>query len=103
MGSHTSRVLRGSVSLAIAGLLTTLSAFATGLLLLSLLFGQIVLGNAAMYPSMLIYLLVDAGILWLSPATSNYLSLDGLFFGWFWKPRGEGEYRREYEAPGHRA
>ena len=43
---------------------------------------------------MLTYFLANAGILWLSPVTSNYLSLDGLFFGWFWRPRAEGEYRR---------
>jgi uncharacterized membrane protein YphA (DoxX/SURF4 family) len=89
-------------ALLIAGLLTTLSAFVAGLLLLSLLFGWVLLENTEMYPSMLIYLLVDAGILWLSPVTSNYLSLDGLLFGWFWKPGGEEEYRREYEAPGRR-
>ena len=46
-----------------------------------------------MYPDMLVYLLVDAGILWLSPVTSNYLSIDGLLLGWFWAPRSEGEFR----------
>lgn len=86
-------------ALLIAGLFTTLSAFLSGLLLLSLMFGWIVLQNASMYPTMLTYLLVNAGILWLSPITSNYLSVDGLLFGWFWKPNDEGEYRREYEAP----
>jgi uncharacterized membrane protein YphA (DoxX/SURF4 family) len=89
-------------ALLIGGLLTTLSSFVAGLLLLSLLFGWVLLENTEMYPSMLIYLLVDAGILWLSPVTSNYLSIDGLLFGWFWKPGGEEEYRREYEAPGRR-
>lgn len=89
-------------ALLIAGLLTTLSGFLAGLLLLSLLFGWLVLENAEMYPNMLVYLLVDAGILWLSPVSSNYLSLDGLLFGWFWKPGDEGEYRREYEAPSRR-
>lgn len=86
-------------ALLIAGLFTTLSAFLSGLLLLSLTFGWIVLQNSSMYPSMMTYLLVNAAILWLSPITSNYLSLDGLLFGWFWKPKDEGEYRREYEAP----
>ncbi|WP_169979724.1 DoxX family membrane protein [Tautonia rosea] len=86
-------------ALLIAGLFTTLSAFLSGLLLLSLTFGWIVLQNTSMYPTMIIYLLVNSSILWLSPITSNYLSLDGLLFGWFWKPSDEGEYRREYEAP----
>jgi uncharacterized membrane protein YphA (DoxX/SURF4 family) len=86
-------------ALLIAGLFTTLSAFLSGLLLLSLTFGLIVLKDASMNPAMMMYLLVNAGILWLSPITSNYLSLDGLLFGWFWKPKDEGEYRREYEAP----
>ncbi|WP_152050425.1 hypothetical protein [Tautonia marina] len=89
----------GVGALLIAGLFTTLSAFFSGLLLLSLTFGWIVLQNSSMYPSMMTYLLVNAAILWLSPITSNYLSLDGLLFGWFWKPKDEGEYRREYEAP----
>ncbi|QDV36803.1 hypothetical protein [Tautonia plasticadhaerens] len=88
--------------LLILGLLTTLSSTLAGLLLLSLLFGWVVLENADMYPKMLIYLLVDAGILWLSPVTSNYLSLDGLLFGWFWRPGDEAEYRKEYEAPPRR-
>ena len=85
--------------LLILGLFTTLSAFVSGLVLLSLTFGWTVLQNTTMYPNMMVYLLVNAGILWLSPLTSNYLSLDGLLFGWFWKPKDEGEYRREYEAP----
>ncbi|RUL83396.1 hypothetical protein [Tautonia sociabilis] len=85
-------------SLLIVGLLTTLSSFAAGLLLLSLLFGLTVLGKGDMYPTMMVYMIADVGILWLSPVTSNYLSLDGLLFGWFWKPREE-DYRREYEAP----
>ena len=83
----------GVGALLLVGSFTTLVAFAAGLLLLGLLFGLTVLGNAQMYPNMLTYLLVDAGILWLSPVTSNYLSLDGLFFGWFWRPRAEAHYR----------
>ncbi|MEW4567368.1 hypothetical protein AB1L88_05820 [Tautonia sp. JC769] len=87
-------------ALLIAGLFTSLSAFLSGLLLLSLTFGQIVLKDPNVNPGMMMtYLLVNAGILWLSPITSNYLSLDGLLFGFFWKPKDEGEYRREYEAP----
>jgi uncharacterized membrane protein YphA (DoxX/SURF4 family) len=80
--------------LLIAGLLTTVTATLAGLLLLHLLFGLLVQGDPAKVNPLLIYLLVDAGILWLSPVTSNYLSLDGLLVGWFWKPRGQ-EYRRE--------
>jgi uncharacterized membrane protein YphA (DoxX/SURF4 family) len=86
-------------ALLIVGLFTTLTAFLGGLLLLNLTFGWAVKQETGMYPDMLIYLLVDAGILWLSPITSNYLSLDGLLFGWFWKPKDEGEFRKEYEAP----
>lgn len=83
----------------IAGLFTTLSAFLMGALLLVLLFGQILNQKSDMAPMMLVYLLVDAGIVWLSPVVSNYLSLDGLLFGWFWAPKPEGEYhRREEEA-----
>lgn len=86
--------------LLIAGLTTTLSAFLTGLLLVGLLFGQLVMtGKDSSYiariPTHFIYILVDAAILWLSPVTSNYLSVDGLLFGWFWKPRSEGEFRRD--------
>jgi thiosulfate dehydrogenase [quinone] large subunit len=84
--------------LLIAGLLTTLTATLTGILLLNLMFGLLVQGDPSKVNPLLIYLLVDAGILWLSPVTSNYLSLDGLIFGWFWKPRGDGEYRREEVA-----
>lgn len=86
-------------ALLIVGLLTTLSAFAAGLLLLSLTFGLTVAGSTDMYPNMMIYLMVSAGILWLSPITSNYLSVDGLLFGFVLKPNSEGEYRKEYEAP----
>lgn len=82
----------------IAGSFTTLTAFLSGALLLHLLFGQAIQGNTAMYPAMLTYLLVNAGILWLSPVTSNYLSLDGLFFGWFWAPKPSGDYHREREG-----
>lgn len=79
----------------IAGILTPLAATLSGILLLHLLFGTILLGDPAKFPPMLVYILVNAGILWLSPVTSNYLSFDGLLLGWFWKPRGDGEYRRE--------
>ena len=82
----------------ILGFWTTLAAFLSGVLLLHLLFGWVVQGNTAMYPAMLSYLLVNAGILWLSPVTSNYLSFDGLVFGWFWAPRPAGTYRRDREA-----
>ena len=82
----------------IAGSFTTLTAFLSGVLLLHLLFGQLIQGNVAMYPALLTYLLVNAGVLWLSPVTSNYLSLDGLFFGWFWAPRSHGHYHREREG-----
>jgi len=81
----------------IAGLFTTLAATLAGALVLVLLFGHTVSQKADMYPMMLIYLLVDAGIVWLSPVVSNYLSLDGLLFGWFWAPRSEGEYQRREE------
>ncbi|MBX6312014.1 MAG: DoxX family protein [Isosphaeraceae bacterium] len=79
----------------IVGLWTPLAAFLAGVLLCVLLFGHLYRANVAMYPAMMSYLLVAAGILWLSPVTSNYLSLDGLFFGWFWRPRTEGEFHRE--------
>lgn len=82
----------------IAGLFTTVGALLTGVLLLVLLFGQAYVGKGDQYPAMLTYLLVDAAILWLSPVTSNYLSLDGLFFGWFWAPRAEGEFRLDVGA-----
>lgn len=78
----------------IAGLFTILGAALAGGLLLVLFFGQLHLQNAAMYPAMLTYLLVDAAVLWLSPVTSNYFSLDGLLFGWFWAPKPEGEFHR---------
>ncbi|HWE38747.1 MAG TPA: DoxX family membrane protein [Isosphaeraceae bacterium] len=85
----------------IAGFWTTLAGFASGLLLLSLLFGHLVQmqvhpeQEVTMVPLMLVYLAINAAVLWLSPVTSNYLSLDGLLFGWFWAPRPEGEYRRD--------
>jgi hypothetical protein len=75
--------------------LTTLSATLSAALLIQLLFGQTVLHKAEMYPMMLTYLLVNAAILWLSPVTSNYLSLDGILFGWFWAPRPEGTFHAE--------
>ncbi len=82
----------------IAGIFTTLTAFLSGVLLLHLLFGLVIQGNTAMYPAMLTFLLVNAGILWLSQVTSNYLSLDGLFFGWFWAPKSVADYHREPEG-----
>ncbi|HEV3165805.1 MAG TPA: DoxX family membrane protein [Isosphaeraceae bacterium] len=79
----------------IAGLLTPLTATLAGILLLHLLFGKLVLQDIPNLPNMFIYMIVDAGVLWLSPVTSNYLSFDGLFFGWFWKPRSQGDYHRD--------
>ncbi len=82
----------------ILGFWTTLTAFLTGVLLVKLLFGLLLVATTpeamAKIPSHFLYILTDAAILWLSPVTSNYLSLDGLLFGWFWKPKTEGEYRR---------
>lgn len=90
----------GLGALLIVGVATTLVAFLTGLLLVALLFGQLVLTSVnpemgAKIPTHFIYILIDAAILWLSPVTSNYLSVDGLLFGWFWKPRSVGDFRRE--------
>lgn len=86
----------------VVGLSTTIAAFAAGLLLLSLLFGLLLLaqtsGNMDKIPTHMIYVLLDAAILWLSPVTSNYISVDGLLFGWFWKPRAD-QYRVEPENP----
>jgi uncharacterized membrane protein YphA (DoxX/SURF4 family) len=79
----------------LAGLFTTVTAALAAILLANLLFGQVILNHADQYPGMLIYFLVNAGILWLSPVTSNYLSLDGLLFGWFWAPRPEAHYQIE--------
>ena len=81
----------------ILGFWTTLAAFLSGVLLLHLLFGWVIQDKIAMYPAMLTYLLVNAGILWLSPVTSNYFSFDGLAFGWFWGPKSAGKYRRDRE------
>lgn len=78
----------------ILGLWTTLGAFLAGLLLLALFFGHLHTHNVDLYPAMFAYILADAAILWLSPVVSNYLSIDGLLFGWFWAPRPIGEYRR---------
>jgi uncharacterized membrane protein YphA (DoxX/SURF4 family) len=79
----------------IAGFWTPISSFLAGVLLLVLFFGHIHKQNAAMYPAMMTYILADAAVLWLSPVTSNYLSLDGILFGFFWRPRSEGQFRRE--------
>src|SRR6185312_9046045 len=76
----------------IAGFWTTVSAFLAGALLLALFYGKLYKHDEAMYPAMLTFLLVDAAVLFLSPVTSNYLSLDGILFGWFWRPRSEGEF-----------
>jgi uncharacterized membrane protein YphA (DoxX/SURF4 family) len=81
--------------LLIAGLFTPLVAALTGALLLGLFFGTLILGDSSRYPGMVTYLLANAAVLWLSPVTSNYLSLDGLIFGWWWKPRTEGTYHRD--------
>ncbi len=83
----------------ILGLLTTITATLSAILLAHLLFGLTVQHSTAMYPTMLTYFLVNAGILWLSPVTSNYLSLDGLIIGWFWALKSEGAYRLEGDAP----
>jgi uncharacterized membrane protein YphA (DoxX/SURF4 family) len=77
------------------GFWTPLSAFLSGLLVVLLLFGHVVQQNVAQFSGMFVYLLVAAAILWLSPVTSNYFSLDALLFGWFWAPRPEGEYRAD--------
>lgn len=79
----------------LAGLFTTLTATLSAVLLAQLLFGHLVLNHVEQYPGMLTYFLVNAGILWLSPVASNYLSLDGLLFGWFRAPRPEARYRIE--------
>ena len=90
-------------ALLIAGLFTTATATLSAVLLVHLLFGLTVKQSVDMYTSMLTYFLVNAGILWLSPVTSNYLSLDGFLFGWFWAPRTEGTYHpEEVEKPGAR-
>jgi uncharacterized membrane protein YphA (DoxX/SURF4 family) len=86
--------------LILAGLFTTISAALAGVLLVHLLFGHLVLHKIDQLPSMMTYLLVDAAILWLSPVTSNYLSLDGLLVGWFWRPKAQGEYQRVDESRG---
>ena len=86
----------------ILGLLTTITATLSAVLLAHLLFGWTVQQNAAMYPSMLTYILVNAGILWLSPVTSNYLSLDGLIFGLFWAPRADATFRVDDDDTRHR-
>lgn len=79
----------------LAGLFTTLTAALAAVLLAHLLFGQLIQNHVEQLPGMLTYFLVYAGILWLSPVTSNYLSLDGLLFGWFWAPRPEAHYQIE--------
>jgi uncharacterized membrane protein YphA (DoxX/SURF4 family) len=83
----------------IAGFWTPIAAFLAGALLLALLFGHVFKNRIEMYPTMMSYLLVDAAILWISPVTSNYLSLDGLLFGWFWAPRPAGHYQHQPEEP----
>ena len=79
----------------IGGLLTTLTAALAGALLLLLLFGRLIQDDHDAGPAMMTYLLVDAAILWLSPVTSNYFSLDGLILGWFWAPKSEGTFRAD--------
>jgi thiosulfate dehydrogenase (quinone) large subunit len=85
----------GVGALLVVGLATTLSAFAAGALLIHLLFGQLILHQIPQIPVIFTYILLNAGILWLSPVTSNYLSLDGLLVGWFWRPNSEGDFHRE--------
>lgn len=85
----------GIGSALLLGVLTTVAASLSAVLLAHLLFGQLILQNANMYPAMLTYFLVNAGILWLSPVTSNYLSVDGLIGGWFWSPKTDGVYRAD--------
>ncbi len=93
----------------VLGLSTTIAALAAGLLLISLEFGLLILANnpaslaipSAKIPTHMIYLLMDTAILWLSPVTSNYLSVDGLLFGWFWKPKTD-QYHVEPENPAFR-
>ena len=80
----------GVGALLIIGSFTTLVAFASVALLLALLFGNVITYNLATAQQIYIYLIINAGILWLSPVTSNYLSLDGFLFGWFWAPRARG-------------
>lgn len=82
----------GVGALLILGAATTLAAFGSGILLLLLLFGKLIVHDQATSHQILTYLILNAGILWLSPVTSNYLSADGLLFGWFWAPRPQGEY-----------
>ena len=91
----------GVGALLIVGSFTTLVAFASGALLLLLLFGKLIVHDTSTPHQILTYLIINAGILWLSPVTSNYLSLDGLLFGWFWAPRSHGEYARN-ERPENR-
>lgn len=88
--------------LLIVGLFTPLSAALSGLLLLQLICGNLLLEDVSRATARFDYVLVNAGILWLSPVTSNYLSLDGLFFGWFWAPRSEGEFRRDLDLIANR-
>jgi uncharacterized membrane protein YphA (DoxX/SURF4 family) len=83
----------------ICGLLTILAATLSAALLLALMFGKLVLNDIPALPGMFTYLLVNAGVLWLSPVTSNYFSLDGLIFGWFWTPAEQGRYARQPSVP----
>ena len=83
--------------LLIVGLFTYFVSLLSGLLFICLLFGLVVLSldDPAMidkYRGMYFYILVNVGVVWLAPITSNYLSMDGLLFGWFWKPKVEGEF-----------
>ena len=90
----------GVGALLIAGLATTVAAAVAGIVLVKLMIGLLVLSNTD--PSMIakvtthfLYVLTAAATVWLSPVTSNYISLDGLLFGWFWKPKTEGTFLRE--------
>jgi uncharacterized membrane protein YphA (DoxX/SURF4 family) len=85
--------------LLVVGLFTGVAATLAGLLLVGLLFGRCVMALndptiTAQIPGMLSYVLVAVGIIWLAPVTSNFFSLDGLLFGWFWRRNSEpGEFR----------
>ena len=102
----TPRAVRGFASLLpyaemllglglILGLATPIAAYLSGLLLVALLFGQLAINASDKIPSMLTYILLDAAVLWLSPVSSNYLSVDGVLLGWFYTPKSVGKYRRD--------
>jgi uncharacterized membrane protein YphA (DoxX/SURF4 family) len=76
------------------GLFTTFAAAASGVLLLHLLIGTLEQGDPSRIPSMLIYMLVNAAVLWLSQVCCNYISLDAVIFGLIFRaPEGEESLR----------